>query len=95
MEEKNKEALKKLLLQHKELGMSVQIDYQKFYLYSIITHSTAIEGSTVAEVEAQLLVDEGITSGKRTMIEQMMNQCRWIDDEMQRSLLPYPRRILW
>lgn len=62
-----------LLQQHKELGISEQIDYQKFYLYSIITHSTAIEGSTVTEVEAQLLFDEGITSSKRTMVEQMMN----------------------
>lgn len=62
-----------LLHQHKELGISKQIDYDKFYLYSIITHSTAIEGSTVTEVEAQLLFDEGITSSKRTMMEQMMN----------------------
>jgi hypothetical protein len=65
--------LLKLLKQHKELGISEQIDYDKFYLYSIITHSTAIEGSTVTEVEAQLLFDEGITSSKRTMVEQMMN----------------------
>ena len=62
-----------LLQQHKELGISEQIDFDKFYLYSIITHSTAIEGSTVTEVEAQLLFDEGITSSKRTMMEQMMN----------------------
>lgn len=62
-----------LLHQHKELGISKQIDYDKFHLYSIITHSTAIEGSTVTEVEAQLLFDEGITSSKRTMMEQMMN----------------------
>ena len=55
------------------LGIKDQIDYNKFYLYSIITHSTAIEGSTVTEVEAQLLFDEGITSSKRTMVEQMMN----------------------
>jgi len=55
------------------LGISKQIDFEKFYLYSIITHSTAIEGSTVTEVEAQLLFDEGITSSKRTMIEQQMN----------------------
>ena len=60
-------------MQHKELGISEQIDFDKFYLYSIITHSTAIEGSTVTEVEAQLLFDEGITSSKRTMLEQMMN----------------------
>ena len=63
----------KLLDRHRELGISEQIDYDKFYLYSIIVHSTAIEGSTVTEVEAQLLFDEGITSSKRTMQEQMMN----------------------
>lgn len=55
------------------LGIKEQIKYDKFYLYSIITHSTAIEGSTVTEVEAQLLFDEGITSSKRTITEQMMN----------------------
>lgn len=31
--------------------MSNLIDYDKFYLYSIVTHSTAIEGSTMTEVE--------------------------------------------
>ena len=62
-----------LIQQHKELGISEQIDYEKFYLYSIITHSTAIEGSTVTELEAQLLFDEGITSQKRTLVEQLMN----------------------
>ena len=73
MTKENKELLMKLLQQHKALGISDQIDFDKFYLYSIITHSTAIEGSTVTEVEAQLLFDEGITSSKRTMLEQQMN----------------------
>ena len=73
MTKEDKNILLRLLQQHKELGISEQIDYQKFYLYSIITHSTAIEGSTVTEVEAQLLFDEGITSSKRTMMEQQMN----------------------
>ncbi len=68
-----KDILLQLLQRHKELGISEQIDFDKFYLYSIIVHSTAIEGSTVTEVEAQLLFDEGITSNKRTMMEQMMN----------------------
>ena len=31
--------------EYKELGMSNLIDYDKFYLYSIVTHSTAIEGT--------------------------------------------------
>jgi Fic family protein len=69
----NKDLLMKLLQQYKALGIIDQIDFDKFYLYSIITHSTAIEGSTVTEVEAQLLFDEGITSSKRTMLEQQMN----------------------
>lgn len=73
MTQENKNILISLLKQYHELGISDQIDYDKFYLYSIITHSTAIEGSTVTEVEAQLLFDEGITSSKRTMMEQMMN----------------------
>jgi Fic family protein len=73
MTQENRDELMRLLNQHKELGISEQIDYQKFYLYSIIANSTAIEGSTVTELEAQLLFDEGITSNKRTIIEQMMN----------------------
>ena len=73
MTNENGGILLQLLNRHRELGISSQIDYDKFYLYSIIVHSTAIEGSTVTEVEAQLLFDEGITSSKRTMLEQLMN----------------------
>lgn len=54
-------------------GIERQVDYAKFYLYSLITHSTAIEGSTVTEIENQLLFDEGISAKGRTLIEQMMN----------------------
>lgn len=62
-----------LLAQLKELGIEGQIDYNKFYLYSLITHSTAIEGSTVTELENQLLFDEGISAKGRSMNEQLMN----------------------
>ena len=54
-------------------GVEDQADYQKFYLYSIVTHSTAIEGSTVTEIENQLLFDEGIAAKGRSLTEQMMN----------------------
>lgn len=73
MTDENKDSIIQLLAEYRRAGILEQIDYEKFYLYSIITHSTAIEGSTVTEVEAQLLFDEGITSGKRTLQEQMMN----------------------
>jgi len=62
-----------LIGRYKELGIDSQIDYEKFYLYSIITHSTAIEGSTVTELENQLLFDEGISAKGKTITEQMMN----------------------
>ena len=62
-----------LLAQFKRLGIDRQIDYDKFYLYSLITHSTAIEGSTVTEIENQLLFDEGIAAKGRSMAEQLMN----------------------
>ena len=39
--------IKDILQEYNQLGIGEQIDYAKFYLYSIITHSTAIEGSTV------------------------------------------------
>ncbi len=54
-------------------GIEEQVDYQKFHLYSIVTHSTAIEGSTVTELENQLLFDEGIAAKSRSLTEQMMN----------------------
>ena len=62
-----------LIEQYKQLGIDSQIDYEKFYLYSIITHSTAIEGSTVTEIENQLLFDEGISAKGKTIVEQLMN----------------------
>lgn len=54
-------------------GVEDQVDYQKFYLYSTVTNSTAIEGSTVTEIENQLLFDEGIAAKGRSLTEQMMN----------------------
>ena len=68
-----KDQLTALIEQYKQLGIDSQIDYEKFYLYSIITHSTAIEGSTVTEIENQLLFDEGITAKGKPLMEQMMN----------------------
>ena len=62
-----------VLDEYNRLGITSQIDYNKFYLYSLITHSTAIEGSTVTEIENQLLFDEGIAAKGRTMQEQLMN----------------------
>ena len=67
-----KKQIEKIIKEYNNLGIQQQLDYDKFYLYSIITHSTAIEGSTVTEIENQLLFDEGISANK-PMHEQLMN----------------------
>ncbi len=64
--------LAELTKEYKKLGIGDQIDFDKLYLYFIITHSTAIEGSTVSETENKLLFDEGISANK-PIAEQMMN----------------------
>ena len=64
--------LNEVFREYEELGIRQQLDYDKFYLYSIITHSTAIEGSTVSEAENRLLFEDGIGAAK-PMTEQFMN----------------------
>lgn len=65
--------IKEALKDYRTSGVEDQVDYQKFYLYSIVTHSTAIEDSTITEIENQLLFDEGIAAKGRSLTEQMMN----------------------
>lgn len=65
--------IEKALRTYRASGVEDQVNYQKFNLYSIVTHSTAIEGSTVTEIENQLLFDEGIAAKGRSLTEQMMN----------------------
>ncbi|PNP94071.1 cell filamentation protein Fic [Hoylesella timonensis] len=69
----NKQEILDTLEEYKRLGFQEQIDYEKFYLYSIITHSTAIEGSTMTEIENQLLFDEGLSAKGKSIEEQNMN----------------------
>ena len=65
--------LGQLLTQYRELGIDKQLDYDKFYLYSLITHSTAIEGSTITELENQIMFDHGIGLKGKSLEEQSMN----------------------
>lgn len=65
--------LETLISRYKELGIDQQIDYDKFYLYSLITHSTAIEGSTITELENQIMFDHGVSIKGKSLEEQSMN----------------------
>lgn len=64
--------LTEVIKEYRTIGIPDQIDFEKLYLYSIITHSTAVEGSTVTEVENRLLFDEGISPNK-PLAMQLMN----------------------
>lgn len=65
--------LEQLVTRYREVGIDNQIDYDKFYLYSLITHSTAIEGSTITELENQIMFDHGVSLKGKSIEEQSMN----------------------
>ena len=66
--------IEQLYQQFQQLGISEAVDYEKYYLYSLITHSTAIEGSTLTEAEAQMLFDEGLTAKGKPLVYHLMNE---------------------
>ena len=45
-----------LLSEYKKLPLNEVLDHEKFKLISIDHHSTRIEGSTLTEVETQVLI---------------------------------------
>ena len=66
--------IEQLYQEFQKLGISESVDYDKYYLYSLITHSTAIEGSTLTEVETQMLFDEGLTANGKPLVYHLMNE---------------------
>lgn len=65
--------LQPLVQRYRELGIEGQIGHDKFHLYSLITHSTAIEGSTITELENQIMFDHGVSLKGKSLEEQSMN----------------------
>ena len=65
--------LEQLVTRYRDLSIDSQIDYDKFYLYLLITHSTAIEGSTITELENQIMFDHGVSLKGKSIEEQSMN----------------------
>ena len=62
-----------LLCEYHKLGIPQLHDYNKFYMYSIIAHSTAIEGSTLTELETQILLDDGLTAKGKPLEHHLMS----------------------
>lgn len=62
----------KLISQYQSLGINDVIDHEKFNLISIVHHSTRIEGSTLTQVETQVLINEGLTPKGKPLHESLM-----------------------
>jgi Fic family protein len=54
--------INRLLEKFHQLNIPDSIDWEKFNHYAIVHHSTSIEGSTLTELETQLLLDENLTA---------------------------------
>lgn len=65
-------AISILLNRYKELNLHEVLDHEKFNQYSIVHHSTSIEGSTLTEVETQLLLDEDVTPKGKPLLHSLM-----------------------
>lgn len=73
METLHASQLEQLLGEFDRLGVGRQVRFDTLHLYSIITHSTAIEGSTVTLEENTVMFDDGVVPAGRKVFEQMMN----------------------
>ena len=62
----------KLIAQYNELGIAGVIDHERFNLIAIDHHSTRIEGSTLTEIETQVLINEGRTPNGKPLEESLM-----------------------
>ncbi|UOE48539.1 Fic family protein [Mucilaginibacter sp. SMC90] len=61
-----------LIEKYNELGIADVIDHDRFNLISIDHHSTRIEGSTLTEVETQVLINEGRTPNGKPLEDSLM-----------------------
>lgn len=64
--------MESLIVKYKSLGISDVLHYEKFNLISISHHSTKIEGSTLTELETQILLDDGLTPKGKPVNDTLM-----------------------
>jgi Fic family protein len=64
--------MESLITKYKSLGISDVLHYEKFNLISISHHSTKIEGSTLTELETQILLDDGLTPKGKPVNDTLM-----------------------
>jgi Fic family protein len=70
----NLENIIQLLEKYNQLDIQQAINWEKYNLYSIVHHSTSIEGASLTEIETQLLLDEGITAKGKPLLHHQMQK---------------------
>lgn len=66
------ERIKSIIAEYQSLNLHDVIDYDKFNQFSIVHHSSSIEGSTLTENETRLLLEEGITPKGKPLEHSLM-----------------------
>ena len=61
-----------LYQEYTQLDIESATDFHKFNLYSLVHHSTTIEGNTLTEGETQLLLDKGLTAHGKPLEHSLM-----------------------
>jgi Fic family protein len=61
-----------ILQKYQQLELEKNMDFDKFSRYAIVHHSSTIEGSTLTEIETQLLLDEDITPKGKPLMHSLM-----------------------
>jgi ribosomal protein S25 len=81
MTQENKDILLRLLQQHKALGISDQIDFEKFYLDSLVANSVALVDSEYGTVIDEEMVDKW--SIKPSLAEKLVDILDFVADKDQ------------
>lgn len=66
--------IENILKEYQALELEKAIDYEKFNLYSITNHSTAIEGNTLSENETIVLLENGLTPKGKPIEHSLMTK---------------------
>ncbi len=79
MKQENKDILLRLLKQHKALGISDQIDFEKSYLDSLVSNSVALVDSDYGTVIDEEMVDK--CSIKPSVAEKLVDILDFVTDK--------------
>ena len=64
--------MESLIKKYQDLNLNDVLNYEKFNLIAISHHSTKIKGSTLTELESQILLNNGLTPKGKPINDTMM-----------------------